>query len=583
MRFAHEFDNPFYPWHIDTANAVLFKKAWIHTYEIFKNNGAENVIWVWNPWKASDVGSFYPGKEYVDWIGVDILNYGKLNSDGKWHEFNELYRPFHERFKNLPLTPVIISEFGTLNGDARQNTWISDAFDSIQANYSEIKSVVYFNSKVDKNWPGGLKQNGYLDWTITKEQVIQNSFSSKDVPEYVFSLLPLWMPQPVGSAGSGDIPLKQVIGMNLKKGHNWWRDYHVLDRRHLLNDYQNMKDLGVNTIKFEWNSVYDYNVLNIAKEFKLKVAFGFWVPGDIDFIIDSLKAKQLKENILQKIAQLQSDTIITSWNIQNDVFYNQKNFYHKPELLFQNLAYYAWLKDLVGQIKNIDHKRPLIVDLEVTRQSIRYSKMLASIPGIDFQGLVVKDDKLLPQLFSYLQNSKTRFLYSEIPVKTLIEPGVLDNKTPFFVTSWQDAHEVNKLTFSGIIDWKGRPKNDFFKLENFLKGDDIKIDSAQVAVLKPAVLLFKDMSIDFYAMCYNESSGWRFGKDVKNVSFEWSLVKCDEYGNCLAIKDIGSGGQITLKIPEDYRLYRLLLTAKKGNFISTRLVTLNTPQSAEKK
>jgi cellulose synthase (UDP-forming) len=61
---------------------------------------------------------------------------------------------------------------------------------SIENKYEEIKSVIYFNSKVDNNWPNGLQRNGYLDWTIAQNQLIKNSFSSKEVPDYVFSALP---------------------------------------------------------------------------------------------------------------------------------------------------------------------------------------------------------------------------------------------------------------------------------------------------------------------------------------------------------------------------------------------------------
>ena len=75
LRFAHEFDNPIYPWYVEGyEGSVKFKKAWIHAYELFKNIGAENVVWVWNPWKPQNVKLFYPGREYVDWLGVNVLN-----------------------------------------------------------------------------------------------------------------------------------------------------------------------------------------------------------------------------------------------------------------------------------------------------------------------------------------------------------------------------------------------------------------------------------------------------------------------------------------------------------------------------
>jgi cellulose synthase (UDP-forming) len=34
---------------------------------------------------------------------------------------------------------------------------------------------------------------------------------------------------------------------------------------------------------------------------------------------------------------------------------------------------------------------------------------------------------------------------------------------------------------------------------------------------------------------------------VDGYKFEWSLVKCDKYGNYLAVKDVGTGPVISLK------------------------------------
>ena len=71
--------------------------------------------------------------------------------------------------------------------------------------------------------------------------------------------------------------------------------------------------------------------------------------------------------------------------------------------------------------------------------------------------------------------------------------------------------------------------------------------------------------------------GWKFGWQIKDLSFEWSLIKCDNYGNYLAIKDIGRGSKISLKLPENQELYRLLLTACSGDTITTTITKLKTP------
>jgi len=98
LRFAHEADNPSYPWSPTGENTALeFTAAWRYVHDYFSNRNVFNVIWVWNPWKATAVDDYFPGTAYVDWIGVTILNYGRKNPDSTWYTMHELYDPFHSK------------------------------------------------------------------------------------------------------------------------------------------------------------------------------------------------------------------------------------------------------------------------------------------------------------------------------------------------------------------------------------------------------------------------------------------------------------------------------------------------------
>lgn len=579
LRFAHEFDNPFYPWFLSGPNAsAKFKKAWIHTYNIFKSSGATNVVWIWNPWKSQNIEEFYPGEEYVDWFGVNILNYGIHNPDGEWHEFRDLYEPFRSEFKNLPATPVIISEFGAINDDFRQTQWIDNAFYDIENELSEVISVIYFNSKVDKNWPSGYNYFENLDWTISKSSKIKSYFSNKQVPEYVFNSLQGLESENPDLLKDNSHSLKNIRGINIKKGHDWRKDYHVYNRNKLENDFDKIKDLGINTLKFEGNTVYDRNLLNLAKENKLFVSYGFWVPADLDFVKDTVKTELLKRNILKLVKRYKNNSSINSWNIQNDVQYNQKDFFLKPRLLYQNNAYILWMKSLIAEVKKIDPSRPIIVDLEANLQALNHVKTLINnVNGIDAIGLVVKEDKYLSRLINYLNQANISYIFSEIRVKSMEKWKFAESQVPFFITSWQDQHESNKLTFDGLIDRKGRFKPDFFSLLELQRNSDSIVNAPKVKILKPATPIFDNALLSYYAICYDPSNGWMFGEKIKGLQFEWALIKCDIFGNCLAVKDIGSGDRLKLKIPKDHQYFKLLLTTFDGKSYSTNITTLNTP------
>jgi hypothetical protein len=294
-------------------------------------------------------------------------------------------------------------------------------------------------------------------------------------------------------------------------------------------------------------------------------------------VTDTAKTRKLKSDILDEISKRKDYSNIIAWNIQNDVLFNQRTGFHKPELLFQNRAYISWLKDLVRSIKEIDSVRPVIVDLEVNEQSLQNLKMLINnVADIDCIGLVVKDDTNLDGLINYLKKSNTGYIYSEVSTETYTKPEVFDSRTSFFITAWQDQHESDKLTFEGLLDRAGRFKEDFYTLKKRLLDEGPEIRSPKVRILKPSIFIYDNMNVEYTAMVYDEKDGWKYGWKSEGLKFEWALVKCDKYGNYLALREISQGPVINLVIPEEQDLYRLLLTVSDDVTVNFTITRLNT-------
>ena len=88
----HEMNGNWYPYSQSypgsTTTAADFVAAWQRIVTIFNQNGAGNVAWVWSP-NVPDVGgigyaSYYPGDEYVDWIGVSLYSGNDPTRDGRY-------------------------------------------------------------------------------------------------------------------------------------------------------------------------------------------------------------------------------------------------------------------------------------------------------------------------------------------------------------------------------------------------------------------------------------------------------------------------------------------------------------------
>jgi hypothetical protein len=160
LRFAHEMNNPQYPWSQQAGNRPEdFIAAWRHVWTLFREEGARNVVWVWSP-RGTPPQALYPGGEYVDWLGLAVFNYGAFGVDGGWHSFEYLYEPIYRGA--LPFEkPIMIAELGVAGLGGNQAEWYADALDRLQTRYAHTRGIVLFNNPVDETLPGAV-----IDWSI---------------------------------------------------------------------------------------------------------------------------------------------------------------------------------------------------------------------------------------------------------------------------------------------------------------------------------------------------------------------------------------------------------------------------------
>jgi len=193
LRMGHEMNGDWYPWSAakNDYDASRFVAAWHHVYKIFEKAGATNVIWVWCPMNADFPASpwnkcskYYPGDEYVDWVGIDGYNWGRAVSWGIWIPFERLFKKRYEEFVELyPDKPIMIGEFAcsTIGGD--KGEWIRRAFANIKNEFPRIKAIVWFNINKECDW----RLNSSTDAFKAFSDVIKDDYFKSD-PEIISSL-----------------------------------------------------------------------------------------------------------------------------------------------------------------------------------------------------------------------------------------------------------------------------------------------------------------------------------------------------------------------------------------------------------
>ncbi|APG61196.1 glycosyltransferase [Christiangramia salexigens] len=552
LRFAHEFDNPQYPWsQVGNNTPEEFIRAWKHVDQIIKDQNAFNIISVWNPWKPETMQDYYPGDEYVDWIGVTLLNYAELNQDGTSHSFNELYKPFHDDFYWFTRKPVILAEFGSLNLNGDQNNWLDDAIKSIK-HYKEISAIVMFNSGLDKNIPrNNFYKEQYLDWSIdsiTRSYTdFQNRRDSKK-PE-IDSIIEYYDRNPITD--------HDIEGIKYKNGENWDKSFYALTKRNLNRDFNILKETGLNTVWFKGGNIYDSNLLSTSKEFDLNVIYEFDLNTSLSFIEDEDELNELREEILSKVEKLKESKRIIGYSFRYDL----EEHYTKPLLFSQQIAYINWLSRLVLELKNIDPEKSVVLETKLNSQTAaQLDKFSNKNLPFDSYGLIVDDAKSLDEALNLAENMPLSVFISDLPPSLLIEKQSTLANTDIVLHNFQDEWENDRITFDGLINFRGDMKRSLNELTG-IWGEKKLISNYTPDVIIPAVPLIPGYVLTYDAMIY-ESEKW-ITPNYEDYSIDWYLIKNDQFGNSLGIKELGSGKSIELKIPENYKSYELLLIVRK--------------------
>lgn len=154
LRFAHEMNTPrgktyWYPWQGDPEQYIA---VWRYVHDRFEAAGADNVRWVWSvAWMNDDARLYYPGDEYVDAVGVTVLNFGEGKPDSRWRSFGELYAIQQSRVLAYR-KPVLITELATAEQGGDKGQWIADIGDDIQERFPEIEGLVWLNYSTSREF-----------------------------------------------------------------------------------------------------------------------------------------------------------------------------------------------------------------------------------------------------------------------------------------------------------------------------------------------------------------------------------------------------------------------------------------------
>ena len=154
LRFASEMNGPWTAYH---GNPALYVEKWRLVTRIMRER-APNVAMLWCPYTVpvNPIESYYPGDEYVDWVGVNLYsvlyyNQNRLHPGEHDHPADMLtwiYRRYAER------KPIMICEYAAANfsalGEVKCPEFAASSiralYASLPARFPRVKCVTYFSS-----------------------------------------------------------------------------------------------------------------------------------------------------------------------------------------------------------------------------------------------------------------------------------------------------------------------------------------------------------------------------------------------------------------------------------------------------
>ena len=165
LNWGHEMENVTgrYPW--AQRNARLYGEAYKH-FVTRARLSANNIVFVWSPVGDKGLERYWPGEEYVDYVGISIFEFPAFDQDYQ----HQATRSFHDLLKEKYLRiakynkPIVIVECGVTGTKDYQLGWLLEAKRDL-ANFPLVQALIYFNAK---DTPGAWgKKYATPDWRVS--------------------------------------------------------------------------------------------------------------------------------------------------------------------------------------------------------------------------------------------------------------------------------------------------------------------------------------------------------------------------------------------------------------------------------
>lgn len=557
---------------VANSSIILYHKTWKYLHKLFQDRKCNHVIWVWPLPSAINWYSLYPGNEYVDWIAIKPAQFIKIDE-----------KSFSSQLTK-PMPPIVIYEDDsttTRNFSLKEvNLYDKIVRAHITIGYQNLPSSLpqTLRSMRDNKFDSSVNQYSLL----TRSPLLNDNVQ----PDEAKSNLNYSIPKPI--KGVTYNPFSVVDG-----------EPTILTKNILIDHFTLLKEMGANTIRKDQSNIYDYNILKYAEKFDLNVVFGFDLPPSVDYFSDSTELAELEKSVLSTITKFRDSKSIMMWNLGNDTYTNLNRFFAKPYLFKVQKAYLTFLYKLIKKIKAIDQLHPVSDAIYFNNEYERIVTLYENfVPNLDVYGFDSSDGLQLLSIDSLYTSAKgTKPYYiskfgtdsywhaytSEKKLLNLVEEPPAYQKVQNIKNSWEEisnhsnssclggvlSHWQDDLsgsvTWSGIIDFMGRPTSLYQSMEYLWSNDSSKLTAPKIQIIWQGNRLLPKNTYQINAYINNS-----INNSSNKFQYEWYVHEEDNFGRIKSFTQINeSSPSFVWRAPKNPGKYRLYLLAKNNNGIVT--------------
>ena len=154
MRLCNEMNGDWCPYSAAqySMDASLYRAFYSYVVGFFRDAGADNVLWVWNPnersfpdFKWNSMAMYYPD-EGCDLYGITGYNNGTYYKGEVWRSFSEIYDPIFADAEKRCDCPMLITEFSCSDYGGDKAAWIRDMFTHL-SDCPMLHAAVWWNGE----------------------------------------------------------------------------------------------------------------------------------------------------------------------------------------------------------------------------------------------------------------------------------------------------------------------------------------------------------------------------------------------------------------------------------------------------